>query len=296
MSVIVKARGLSKSYGRNVAVDRVDFDVSAGRIVGLVGPNGSGKTTTLKAVLGLTKYSGELEVLGLDPMRQRHKLMQDVCFVADVAVLPRWIKVRQVLDFVAGVHSRFSREKALGFLSKTKIKLGSRVKELSKGMVAQLHLAIVMSIDAKLLILDEPTLGLDILFRKSFYNNLLNDYFDEERTIIVTTHQVEEIEHILTDLLFIDDGKIVLDASMDDVQERFTELMVSPDQLEAARSFKPLHERTLFGKHVLLFDGANRGELAALGELHNPSVADLFVATMEHDRANGQANGQGGRA
>lgn len=291
MSVIVKARGLSKLYGTTRAVDSINFDVNAGRIVGLVGPNGSGKTTTLKAVLGLTRFDGDLEVLGLNPVTQRHQLMQDVCFVADVAVLPRWIKVRNALDFVEGVHPKFSRDKAQHFLSQTKIHMDSKVKQLSKGMVAQLHLAMIMAIDAKLLILDEPTLGLDILFRKSFYNNLLNDYFDEERTIIVTTHQVEEIEHILTDLLFIQDGKIVLDASMDDVQERFTELMVGPDQAEQARAFKPLHERKLFGKHVMLFDGISRGELAGLGELHNPSVADLFVATMQEDHQTANAGG-----
>ncbi len=285
MSLIVRARDLRKQYKRHTALDSVNFDVHAGRIVGLVGPNGAGKTTALKAVLGLTKYDGELEVLGVNPMTGRHKLLQDVCFVADVAVLPRWIRVYQVLDFVEGVHPKFSREKALHFLKQTEIKMESRVKELSKGMIAQLHLSTIMAIDAKLLILDEPTLGLDILFRKAFYNNLLNDYFDEERTIIVTTHQVEEIEHILTDLLFIKKGQIVLDASMDDVQQRFTEVMVGSDMVDAARRLRPIHERQLFGKHVLLFDGVDREQLAEFGELHNPSVADLFVATMEQGHA-----------
>ena len=285
MSVIVKARGLSKRYGRYRALDQVDFDIQAGRIVGLIGPNGAGKTTALKAVLGLTSFSGSLEVLGLNPVRQRHQLMQEVCFIADVAVLPRWLRVRSAIDFVEGVHPRFSREKADEFLSRTKIKRESRVKELSKGMIAQLHLALVMAIDAKLLVLDEPTLGLDILYRKQFYSNLLNDYFDGERTIIITTHQVEEVEHILTDLMFIRDGKISLDTTMEDMQERFTEVMVSPDFADEARSMNPLYEREIFGKHVFLFDGVDRGTLAELGELHNPSVADLFVATMQHAKA-----------
>ncbi|MDX1571206.1 MAG: ABC transporter ATP-binding protein [Xanthomonadales bacterium] len=281
MSVIVKARGLTKTYGKSVALDNVDFDVEAGRIVGLIGPNGAGKTTALKAVLGLTSFGGSLEVLGLDPMKQRHRLMKDVCFIADVAVLPRWIRVNQTLDFVEGVHPKFSREKAAHFLSRTKIKPRSRVKELSKGMIAQLHLALVMAIDARLLVLDEPTLGLDIIYRKEFYSNLLNDYFDGERTIIITTHQVEEVEHILTDLMFINDGKIVLNTSMDEVQERFTEVMVGPDLVEEARAMNPIYEREVFGKIVFLFDGADPRQLAELGERHNPSVADLFVATMK---------------
>jgi ABC-2 type transport system ATP-binding protein len=281
MSVIVKARGLRKKYGKTYALDNVDFDVVAGRIVGLIGPNGAGKTTALKAVLGLTHFDGSLEVLGLNPVKDRHRLMQDVCFIADVAVLPRWLKVWQAIEFTEGVHPKFSRDKALHFLSRTKIKMDSRVKELSKGMIAQLHLALVMAIDAKLLVLDEPTLGLDIIYRKEFYSNLLNDYFDEERTIIITTHQVEEIEHILTDLMFIKDGKIILDTTMDEVSERFVEVMVTPDMAEEARAMKPLHEREIFGKHVFLFDGGDQMELAELGELHNPSVADLFVATMK---------------
>ncbi len=285
MSDIIKARGLRKRYKNTVALDDVDFDVHPGRIVGLIGPNGAGKTTALKAILGLTSFGGELEVIGLDPMKERSRLMNDVCFIADVAVLPRWLRVHQAVDFVEGVHPRFSREKAQRFLDRTKIKPNSRVKELSKGMIAQLHLALVMAIDAKLLVLDEPTLGLDILFRKEFYNSLLNDYFDEERTIIITTHQVEEIEHILTDLLFIKDGKIILDTTMEDVSERFTEVMVAPDLADEARQMKPLHEREIFGKFVFLFDGADQMELAELGELHNPSVADLFVATMKENGA-----------
>ncbi|MDJ0652865.1 MAG: ABC transporter ATP-binding protein [Xanthomonadales bacterium] len=285
MSDIIKARGLRKRYKNTVALDDVDFDVHPGRIVGLIGPNGAGKTTALKAILGLTSFGGELEVIGLDPMKERSRLMNDVCFIADVAVLPRWLRVHQAVNFVEGVHPRFSREKAQRFLDRTKIKPNSRVKELSKGMIAQLHLALVMAIDAKLLVLDEPTLGLDILFRKEFYNSLLNDYFDEERTIIITTHQVEEIEHILTDLLFIKDGKIILDTTMEDVSERFTEVMVAPDLADEARQMKPLHEREIFGKFVFLFDGADQMELAELGELHNPSVADLFVATMKENGA-----------
>ncbi len=285
MSAIVKARALKKHYGTTVALDRVDFDVEAGRIVGLIGPNGAGKTTALKAILGLTSFGGELEVLGLNPMRDRHRLMHNVCFIADVAVLPRWIRVHQALDFVEGVHPRFSRDRALKFLSRTKIKPTSRVKELSKGMVVQLHLALVMAIDAKLLVLDEPTLGLDIIYRKEFYSNLLNDYFDEERTIIITTHQVEEVEHILTDLVFIRDGKIILNSTMDEVAERFTEVMVTPDLADEARALKPLHEREIFGKLVFLFDGVDQLALAELGELHHPNVADLFVATMKEDSA-----------
>ena len=285
MGIIVSARNLSKRYGRFKALDDVDFDIESGRIVGLIGPNGAGKTTALKALLGLTNFSGTLKVMGLDPMKQRDKLMQQVCFIADVAVLPRWMRVWQAIEYVEGVHPGFSRPKAMEFLGRTKIKMESRVKELSKGMVAQLHLALVMAIDAKLLVLDEPTLGLDIIYRKEFYTSLLNDYFDEQRTIIVTTHQVEEIEHILTDLMFIQDGKIVLDTTMDEVEERFTELMTSPDMAPAARELGPIHERALFGKQIFLFDGVDRQKLQEFGELHSPSVADLFVATMKGEAA-----------
>jgi ABC-2 type transport system ATP-binding protein len=285
MSAVIQARHLSKRYGASVALNDVNFEIPAGRIVGLIGPNGAGKTTAMKAILGLTDYDGELKVLGLDPRKDRHELMQDVCFIADVAVLPRWIRVREVVDFVEGIHPRFSREKCEAFLSRTKIKRGSRVKELSKGMVVQLHLALVMSIDAKVLVLDEPTLGLDILFRKEFYQNLLNDYFDHEKTILVTTHQVEEIEHILTDLIFIKDGSIALSVTMDEVAERFFEVMVAPDRRDQALAMQPLHERQVFGKSIFLFDGAHRGELAAIGEVHKPSVADIFVATMKNGAA-----------
>jgi len=278
---IVSARGLSKRFGKTVALDNIDLNIEAGRIVGLVGPNGAGKTTALKAILGLAEFDGELSVLGLDPRSHRNELMQQVCFIADVAVLPRWITVEEVVDFVSGVHPRFSKEKCLAFLSKTKMKFTQRVRELSKGMIVQLHLALVMAIDAKLLVLDEPTLGLDILYRKEFYQSLLNDYFDEQKTIIVTTHQIEEIEHILTDLLFIRDGKIVLDATMDQISERFAEVMVNPDKADAARALKPIYERQIFGKSVFLFDGLDQARLAELGELHKPSVADLFVATMK---------------
>jgi ABC-2 type transport system ATP-binding protein len=278
---IVTARGLSKRYGNSIALDNVNLNIEAGRIVGLVGPNGAGKTTALKAILGLTEFSGELNVLGLDPRKDRDELMKQVCFIADVAVLPRWITVEEVVAFVGGVHPRFSREKCLAFLAKTKMKSTQRVRELSKGMIVQLHLALVMAIDAKLLVLDEPTLGLDILYRKDFYQSLLNDYFDEQKTIIVTTHQIEEIEYILTDLLFIRDGKIVLDATMDQIGDRFAEVMVNPDKADAARALKPLHERQIFGKSIFLFDGVDRARLAELGELHKPSVADLFVATMK---------------
>jgi len=278
---LIHARNLSKQYGATKALDGVGFDIEAGRIVGLIGPNGAGKTTALKAILGLTDFQGELSVLGFDPRKQRTELMEQVCFIADVAVLPRWIRVREAIEFVAGVHPRFSREKCQAFLAHTKIAPGMRVRELSKGMIVQLHLALVMAIDAKLLVLDEPTLGLDILYRKSFYESLLADYFDENKTIIVTTHQVEEVEHILTDLMFVRDGKIVLAASMDEVGERYAEVMVNPDRADAARALKPLNERQIFGKSIFLFDGIERSRLAALGELHKPSVADLFVATMK---------------
>jgi ABC-2 type transport system ATP-binding protein len=278
---IVRAKGLSKRYGTTVALDHVDLEIAPGRIVGLIGPNGAGKTTALKAILGLTEFDGELSVLGLDPRTHRTELMQQVCFIADVAVLPRWLRVGEAVDFVAGVHPRFSREKCEAFLARTKIKHSQRVRELSKGMIVQLHLALVMAIDAKLLVLDEPTLGLDILYRKEFYETLLNDYFDHEKTILVTTHQVEEIERILTDLIFIRDGKIALDASMDAVGERYAEVMVAPEKAEAARALKPLSERQIFGKSIFLFDGIDHARLATLGELHKPSVADLFVATMK---------------
>ena len=278
---IVSAKGLSKRYGATVALDNVNLQIAPGRIVGLVGPNGAGKTTALRAILGLTEFDGELTVLGLDPRTHRTELMQQVCFIADVAVLPRWLRVGEAVDFVAGVHPRFSREKCEAFLARTKIKHTQRVRELSKGMIVQLHLALVMAIDAKLLVLDEPTLGLDILYRKEFYESLLNDYFDHEKTILVTTHQVEEIERILTDLIFIKDGRIILDTSMDDLGERYAEVLVAPDKAEAARALKPLSERQIFGKSIFLFDGIEHSRLAALGELHKPSIADLFVATMK---------------
>ena len=281
MNPVISARGLTKRYGRTVAVDHIDLDIPPGRIVGLNGPNGAGKTSALKAILGLATFDGELSVLGKDPSRQRAALMEDVCFIADVAVLPRWIRVWQLIDVTEQIHPHFSREKCLEYLAFTKVTPEHRVKQLSKGMVAQLHLALVMAIDVKLLVLDEPTLGLDILYRKQFYTSLLNDYFDEERTILITTHQVEEVEHILTDLIFIQEGKIALEASMEEVEARYTELMARPEKAEQARSLKPMYERELFGRHIFLYDNADREQLAALGELHTPSVADLFVATMK---------------
>ena len=281
MSAVITASGLSKRYKSTLALDNVNFQIEPGRIVGLIGPNGAGKTTALKAILGLTDFTGQLNVLGFDPRKQRDKLMGEVCFIADVAVLPRWIRVREVVDFVANVHPRFNRAKCEAFLARTKLQPNQRVRQMSKGMIVQLHLALVMAIDARLLILDEPTLGLDILYRKQFYQNLLEDYFDENKTIIVTTHQVEEVEHILTDLMFIRDGKIVLDADMDAVGERFIEVMVNADKADAARALKPLDERQVFGKSIFLFDGANRATLEQLGEIRRPSVSDLFVATMK---------------
>src|SRR5438445_11066749 len=276
----IEARGLRKAFGKTIALDGVNLLVEEGRILGLIGPNGAGKTTALNAILGLTPCEGELRVLGRDPWAERERLMRDVSFIADVAVLPRWIRVSQALDYVAGVHPRFDRAKAEGFLAKTSISHASRVRELSKGMVTQLHLALVMAIDAKLLVLDEPTLGLDILYRKQFYDSLLNDYFDGSRTIVVTTHQVEEIEHVLTDLMFINHGRIVLECSMEEFESRYAEVMVHPDYVAGAKSLKPLNERQVFGRSVLLFDGADRNQLAALGEVRTPSIADLFVAVM----------------
>jgi ABC-2 type transport system ATP-binding protein len=286
MSAVIEAKGLTKRYGKRTAVDGIDFSIPAGRIVGLIGPNGSGKTTTLKAALGLVPFEGELSVLGFDPRTQRDDLMQDVCFIADVAILPRWLRVADAVDFVAGVHPRFDRERAERYIASTKLTPSMKVKEMSKGMIVQLHLALVMAIDAKLLVLDEPTLGLDIIYRKQFYQNLLEDYFDEHKTIVITTHQVEEVEHILTDLMFIRDGRIVLAASMEEIGERYIEVMVSHDKISAANALQPIDRRTVFGKAVMLFDahmpgGATRQQLDALGETRNPSVADLFVATMK---------------
>jgi ABC-2 type transport system ATP-binding protein len=285
----IEARGLRKAFGTMIALDGVNFRVEEGRILGLIGPNGAGKTTALNAILGLTPYQGELKVLGRNPWAERDQLMRDVCFIADVAVLPRWIRVSQVLDYVVGVHPRFDRAKAEGFLAKTTINRASKVRELSKGMVTQLHLALVMAIDARLLVLDEPTLGLDILYRKQFYDSLLNDYFDHNRTIVLTTHQVEEIEHVLTDVMFIDRGRIVFDRSMEEVESRYLEVMVRPEQAAAARALKPMHERQAIGGSVLLFDGVDRQRLAALGDVRTPSIADLFVAVMGNQP--GQAQG-----
>src|ERR1700704_5867440 len=279
----IEARGLRKTFGTTVALDGIDLRVEEGRILGMIGPNGAGKTTALNAILGLTSYDGELKVLGRDPWTNRDELMRDVSFIADVAVLPRWMRVLQALDYVAGVHPRFDRAKAEKFLARTTIKRSSKVRQLSKGMVAQLHLAVVMAIDAKLLVLDEPTLGLDILYRKQFYDSLLNDYFDGTRTIVVTTHQVEEIQDVLTDLMFIDRGRIVLECSMEQFESRYLEAMVRPENLAAARALKPIHERTLFGRSILLFDHADRQQLAALGDVRTPGIADLFVAVMTAD-------------
>jgi ABC-2 type transport system ATP-binding protein len=276
----IEARGLRKAFGATVALDGVDFRVEEGRILGIIGPNGAGKTTALNAILGLIPYQGELRVLGRDPWKERDRLMRDVCFISDVAVLPRWIQVSQALDFVAGVHPRFDRGKAEGFLEKTSIGFDRKVKHLSKGMVAQLHLALIMAIDARLLVLDEPTLGLDILFRKQFYDSLLNDYFDRSRTIVVTTHQVEELQHILTDLMFIDRGRIVLSRSMEEVESRYLEVIVNPDQLSAARALRPIYERQVFGRTVLMFDQVERGRLLHLGEVRTTTIADLFVAVV----------------
>jgi ABC-2 type transport system ATP-binding protein len=277
---VIEARGLRKSFGKTIALDGVDVRIEAGRILGLIGPNGAGKSTALHAMLGLIPYEGELKVLGRDPWNERDLLMRDVCFIADVAVLPRWLRVSQAIDYVAGVHPRFDRAKAEAFLTKTSIKRTSRVGQLSKGMVTQLHLALVMAIDAKLLVLDEPTLGLDLLYRKQFYDSLLNEYFDGSRTIVVTTHQVEEVQHVLTDLMFIQRGRIVLDCTMEAFEARYQEVMVHPEQVAAARALRPIHERQIFGRSVLMFDGVSHHQLEELGEVRTPSIADLFVALM----------------
>ena len=291
---VIEARGLRKAFGTTIALDGIDLRVEEGRILGLIGPNGAGKSTALNAILGLTSYQGELRVLGRDPWTERDQLMRDVCFIADIAVLPRWMKVSQALDYVAGVHPRFDRTKAESFLAKTSIQRGSKVRELSKGMIAQLHLALVMAIDAILLVLDEPTLGLDILYRKQFYDSLLNRYYDRSRTIIVTTHQVEEIQNVLTDVMFIHCGRIVLNCSMEEFESRYLEVMVNPDQVSRARTLKPIHERQSLGRSVVLFDGVDRQQLAALGDVRTPSIADLFVAVMSSQpsfEAAGQVQG-----
>lgn len=277
---VIEARGLRKIFGATVALDGIDLRVDEGRILGLIGPNGAGKTTALNAVLGLTPYEGQLKVLGRDPWAERDQLMRDVCFIADVAILPRWMRVSQALDYVAGVHPRFDRAKADSFLAKTTIRQTSKIRELSKGMVVQLHLALVMAIDARLLVLDEPTLGLDILYRKQFYDSLLNDYFDRTRTIVVTTHQVEEVQHVLTDLMFINMGRIVLSCTMEEFESRYVEVSVRPEQLESARALKPIYERQGLGRTTLLFDGVDRQRLGAIGEVRTPSIADLFVAVI----------------
>jgi ABC-2 type transport system ATP-binding protein len=281
MTQIIKARALSKSYRGVRALDAVSFDIDTGTIVGLIGPNGAGKTTALKAILGLTHYEGELEVLGKNPYTERDLLMREVCFIADVAVLPRWLRVWQALDFVAGVQPRFDRARAEGFLSKTDIKRDSRVRELSKGMVTQLHLALILAIDARLLVLDEPTLGLDLLFRRQFYDTLVNDYFDKERTILITTHQVEEIENLLTDVIFIQQGRIALASSVEDLAARYVQLTAAPEQARRARQLKPFYEREVFGRVVLFFEGHASAELQEFGDLRTPTIADLFVAKMQ---------------
>lgn len=281
MSALIEAKGLSKSYGNHKALDNVDFTVERGRVVGLVGPNGAGKTTILNAILGLTSFDGDLTVLGLKPNENRHQIMQKVSFISDVAILPKWLVVENAIEYVNQVHPNFNEAKALKFLSKTKIPMKAKVKTLSKGMVAQLHLALVMAIDAELLVLDEPTLGLDILYRKNFYNQLLSDFFNEDRSILVTTHQIEEIENLLTDLIFVKDGKIILNDSMETVRQNYAEVLVGKEQVEAAKALNPIIERDVFGRKVFLFEGGDREALEALGEIHSPSVADIFVAKME---------------
>ncbi len=281
MTAVIEARGLSKAFGAQRALDGVNFTVQAGRIVGVIGPNGAGKTTALKAILGLTSFTGDLRVMGLDPRSQRDALMRDVCFMADVAVLPRWIRVSQALEYVAGVHPRFERRVAEGFLKKTDIRMSSRVSQLSKGMVTQLHLALILAIDARLLVLDEPTLGLDLLYRRKFYDTLLNDYFDKQRTIVLTTHQVEEVENLFTDVIFINHGHVALDSPVEELGSRYQQLTVSTEQAAPARALKPFYEHEVFGRVAMFFEGRTKAELAPLGELRTPSIADLFVAKMQ---------------
>jgi ABC-2 type transport system ATP-binding protein len=280
MPPLIEARELTKKYGAHIALDRANFTVEAGRIVGLIGPNGAGKTSALRAILGLTRYEGQLSVLGREPFRQRTELMFDACFIADVAVLPSWLRVDNAIDFVAGVHPKFRRDRAQELLAKTQITGKRRMRELSKGMKTQVHLALTMAIDAKLLVLDEPTLGLDILARSAFYDALVNDYMDETRTILITTHQVEEVENLLTDVLFIDKGRIVLDSSLEDIATRYAAVAVAADSIEAARAMKPFYERRMLGKVVMYFEHPDQDKLAGLGEVHTPSVSDLFVATL----------------
>ena len=281
MTAVIEALGVTKNYGATRALDGVSFSIEAGRIVGLIGPNGAGKTTAVKAILGLTTFGGELRVLGLDPRTERDALMREVCFIADVAVLPRWLRVRQALDFVAGVHPRFDRAIAEGFLRKTDIRMSSRVRELSKGMVTQLHLALVLAIDARLLVLDEPTLGLDLLYRRNFYDTLLNDYFDKQRTILLTTHQVEEVENLFTDVIFIDHGRVALCAAVEELGSRYQQLTLAAEQAPRARALQPFYEREIFGRVAMYFEGRSAAELGAFGELRTPSIADLFVAKMQ---------------
>lgn len=279
-SAVIEAHHLRKTFGSTVALDGLDLRIGAGRIVGLIGRNGAGKTTALNTILGLTPFEGELRVLGRNPWSDRSALMQDVAFIADVAVLPRWIRVSQLLAYVAAVHPRFDRARAEGFLEGTTISRTSKVKDLSKGMVTQLHLAIVMAIDAALLVLDEPTLGLDMLSRKQFYDSLLVDFHERDRTILLTTHNVEEIEHVVTDVIFLDRGRIVLSASMDEIEGRYREVRVRPTHVLHARGLRPIYERDALGQSIMVFDGVALAQLAECGDVRTPSVSDLFVATL----------------
>jgi ABC-2 type transport system ATP-binding protein len=290
MATIIEAKNLSKRYGSFVALDDVSFSVQPGRIVGLIGRNGAGKTTALKTILGLTTYHGIVQVLGIEPARDRNALMSQVCFIADAAVLPRWLKVAHAIDYVAGVHPRFDRKRAEQVLAATDIRRGARIGELSKGMITQLHLALILAIDARLLVLDEPTLGLDLIYRRQFYDTLLNDYMDQERTILLTTHQVEEVENLLTDVLFIDRGRVLLDAAVDELPARFQQLTVAPQHLEQARALNPFYVRELFGRTIMLYENLPADRLAGLGELRTPGIADLFIAKMQVDASQGAAS------
>ncbi len=281
MSTVISARHLRKRFGKKAAMDDLSFTVEQGSITGLIGPNGAGKTTTLKAILGLTSFDGELDVLGMDPRHGRHHLMERVCFIADVGVLPRWMKVSEALDFVDGVHPRFNRQKAEAMLSETTISKKLKVSQLSKGMVTQLHLALILAIEVELLVLDEPTLGLDILYQKAFFDRLLNDYYDKETTIVISTHQVEEVKSLLTHLMFINEGKLVLDTTMEDFPQTWQEVIVAPDKYAEAAALNPIHVRPMLGSKIMMFEKVAREQLEQLGELQVPTVSDLFVAKMQ---------------
>tara|TARA_X000000368_G_C22993470_1_gene695483 strand:+ start:598 stop:1473 length:876 start_codon:yes stop_codon:yes gene_type:complete len=286
--VVIKAKNISKKYDESYALENIDIEISQGQIMGLIGPNGAGKSTFLQSVLGLLKTEGTLEVLGLDPRKDRHKLLKEVCSITDVAVLPKWMTVQQLLNYMDGVHPGFNLDKCISILSRTNIKLHSKIKVLSRGMVVQLHLSLVMAIDAKILVLDEPTLGLDLVYRKDFYSQLIEDYYEGDKTILISTHQVEEIEGVLSDAVFMNQGRIVMKDSIESINKKYLELRPDQNSLEAARSLNPMHQRTELGREVMLFEDIDKDKLVALGEVRPPVIADLFMAIMETTKKGGQ--------